>query len=249
MVELLDVDVRPARTIAVLPHTGEAPPRPRSQWRTTLQPLALDLALPFGAYYVSRNVFGTAMITAFAVSGAASLGTLLVSLRRERRVSTLSALVLAVNVAGLALTFVGGDVRLVAAKDAVISSVVGFGILVSVWRGRPALAEALRPFITHGRPPLDDAWDRLATASPRFRRLVASHSLVLGGAFVLDCVVRVLCAAYAPLGVLGWVGTAATIGALVIGAVGWGAVFGDPLARMVIAESGQHCVVEEPASW
>ncbi|WP_375491340.1 VC0807 family protein [uncultured Jatrophihabitans sp.] len=241
MVELLDVDVRPARTLTATPYLGEAPQRPPAGWRTTLRPLAVDLALPFGAYYVSRDVLGTTMITAFAVSGAVSLGTLLVSLRRERRVSALSALVLAVNVAGLALTFVGGDVRLVAAKDAVISSVVGFGILVSVWRGRPALAEALRPFITHGRPPLDDAWDRLTTASPRFRRLVASHSLVLGGAFVADCVVRVLCAAYAPLGVLGWIGTAATVGALVLGAVGWGAVFGDRLARMVIAESGADC--------
>ncbi len=236
MVDLLDADVRGA-TRPLRPAIPVTAPRPaRSAGHAVVVPLALDLGLPLVAYYVARDVFGTTMIAAFVASGCTSLVGMVTTLARKRRLSSLSALVLGVNIAGIMLTFVGGGVRVVAAKDAVISSVVGFGILWSVLRGRPALADVLRPFVTHGGAAREAAWDRLATASPFFRRLVGTHSAIMGAAFVLDCVVRVVCAAIAPLSVLGWIGTAASVGALVVGALVSGAVCGAPLGRLVTDE-------------
>lgn len=236
MVELLDADVRGATRPLRPAIPVTAPWPPRSAAHAVVVPLALDLGLPLGAYYLARDVVGTTMIAAFVASGCASLVGMATTLARERRLNSLSALVLGVNIAGILLTFVGGGVRVVAAKDAVISSAVGFGILWSVLRGRPALAEVLRPFVTAGRPGRDAAWDRLTVTSPAFRRLVGAHSAIMGVAFVLDCVVRVVCAATAPLSALGWIGTAATVGALAVGAVVSRVTCGDPLARLVSDE-------------
>jgi hypothetical protein len=212
-----------------------APPVARPNWRTALGPLVLDLGLPVAAYYVARDAFGTSMVTAFIASSIASFARMVFTAARDRKLNGLSALVLGVNLASIALNVVTGSVRVVAARDAVVSSVVAFGILLSVLRGRPVLAEGVRPFVTKGEPDREAAWDRLWMTSPRFRRILGAHSAVWGVAFVLDCVVRVICAATAPLSVLGWIGTAATIGAILVAMIVSGAVAGDPLARMVSA--------------
>lgn len=201
--------------------------------RRSLVLMALDLGLPVGAYLVTRDVFGASMIAGFAASSAVSLVWLLVVALRDRTLSALSALVLTVNVVGLALSFVSGSVRIVSGKDAVISSVIGLGILYSAWRGRPALAPALRPFVTNGHRDRESAWETLSATSGRFRRLVTLHSVVFGVAFVVDSAVRVVCAALAPVSVLGWIGTAATVAAMVVGVVVSGAVSASPLDALL----------------
>ncbi len=214
--------------------------------RTTLGPLVLDLGLPVATYYLARNVFDTNMITAFVASSIVSFARTAFSALRERRVNAMSALVLAVNLAGLALSFASGSVRFMSGKDAIISSVLGVGVLVSVWRGRPALAEGLRPFVTKGRADKEAAWTRLAQSSPQFTRLVAAHSVVFGVAFLADTIVRIVCAAVAPLSVLAWIGTACTVGAIVAGSIVGGALTVEPLTKLLEADADADAPVDGP---
>ena len=209
-------------------------------WKSALGPLVLDLGLPVAAYYVSRNALDTSLVTAYLASSVVSVGRMAFTAVRDRRLNGLSALVFAVNMASLALNFMTGDVRLMAARDAVVSSVVGFGILVSVLRGTPVMAEGMRPFVTKGRAGWETAWEQLALGSPRFRRLLGRHSAVWGIAFVLDCAVRVVCAATAPVNSLAWIGTVTTIGAIVVAIVVSGAVAADPIMKLVGAAAGDH---------
>ena len=84
---------------------------------------------------------------------------------RERHINALAALMLTINAVGIASSFLVGDPRLMIAKDSLISSVVGFGIIVSVFRGRPMMTAALEPWLTKGDPARTVAWRRLAGES------------------------------------------------------------------------------------
>jgi hypothetical protein len=73
----------------------------------------------------------------------------------------------------------------------VISSVVGFGLLLSVWRGPPLMSAGLKPFVTKGNPAKTEAWDRLRETSARFRALEQRYSLIWAVALLADCAGRV----------------------------------------------------------
>ncbi len=90
--------------------------------------------------------------------------------QRRSKTRSFAALILFVNVVGLALGFVSGDPRLMLVKDSGVSSAVGIGVLVSVPAGRPMMTEALKPWLVKERADREAAWARLLRDSPAFRR-------------------------------------------------------------------------------
>ena len=60
----------------------------------------------------------------------------------ERKLNVLAMLMLAVNLAGIAVSFLTGDPRAMIAKDSLISSVIAFAILGSVIARRPLMSAA-----------------------------------------------------------------------------------------------------------
>jgi hypothetical protein len=113
------------------------------------------------------------------------------------------------------------------AKDGLVSSAIGIGILVSVVRGRPVMSAGLRPFLTKGEAAREAAWEALRTGSAQvatagsaaFRRNELAYSVVWGVALVLECVTRVVGAYTLPLATMAWLPTVLLIGAIGVASV------------------------------
>ncbi|OIV38203.1 hypothetical protein BIV57_07095 [Mangrovactinospora gilvigrisea] len=170
-----------------------------------LAPLVVDLVLPLAGYYLLSRGLGTSTTTALAVSSVPpALSTVWIAVR-HRRLNALGALALLATGAGLALAAVGGDPRLMLAKDGLVSSVIGIAILLSVAAGRPLMSRVMRPMITKGDRARLAAWDRLSSgpdASAEFRAAERTFSLIWGGALLAECAARVVGAYTLPVGTM-----------------------------------------------
>ena len=166
------------------PH-GQTPAGPgsadnRPDIASALRPLLIDVGIPVGTYYLLRNAFGVSLWLSLALSSIGPAVRAIAGLVAERKLNVLATLMLAVNLAGIAVSFLTGDPRAMIAKDSAVSSVIAFAILGSVVLRRPLMSAGLKPFMTKGEPRRMAAWDRLSTVSPRFRRLELLFSTIWG---------------------------------------------------------------------
>src|SRR5207244_8412664 len=94
-----------------------------------LRPLLIDVGIPVGTYYLLRDAFGLSLWLALALSSIGPAVRSIAGLMAERKLNLLAGLMLAVNLAGIAVSFLTGDPRAMIAKDSVVSSVIAFAIL------------------------------------------------------------------------------------------------------------------------
>ena len=80
------------------------------------------------------------------------------------------------------------------------------------------------------------AWDRLSTASARFRRLELAFSTVWGLALLAECAARLVGAYTLPVTTMVWLGTVMTLGSIGVAIVAGGAAAG-PIQKMIDAEA------------
>ncbi|MFJ2741997.1 VC0807 family protein [Streptomyces sp. NPDC087440] len=192
--------------------------RPRRTPNPVLQsltPLIVDAGVPLAAYYALKAA-GLGTVSALAVSSALPALRVVWGLVKDRRVNGFAALILCVNAASIALSVVTGDPRLMLAKDSAVSSVVGVGILVSAFAGRPVMRNALKPAVVKNSVRHAAAWERLQAASPRFRRLERNFSLVWGVALTAECVVRIVGAYTVPVDTMVAAGTGVMVATMVL---------------------------------
>ncbi|MEU1286426.1 VC0807 family protein [Kitasatospora sp. NPDC005856] len=205
-----------------------------------LRPLALDVAAPLAGYYLLHTAFGLSELAALAWSSAFPAARTVLGLLGERRLNLWAALMLTVNLAGLALTFVTGDARLMIAKDGGLSGTVALAILVSALIGRPVMTPVLMPFLTKGRPERAAAWQRLVegrvAGSRAFRRHERLFSGIWGTALLTECAARVAGAFTLPVSTMAWLSTVLLIGAIVAGSM-LGRIAAEPMERLVRAEA------------
>jgi hypothetical protein len=206
----------------------------------SLRPLAVDVAVPVGLYYLLRDGFGVSLVLSLAASSVLPAVRSVAGFARERRVNGLAALMLAVNVAGLAISFAAGNPRWMIAKDSVVSSVIAVAMLVSAAAGRPLMSAGVKPFLTKGLAGRTAAWDRLAAGSARFRRLEKTYTAIWGSALLADCVARVIGAAVLPVGTMVGLSTVMIAGAIGLAMVVSGAVAARPMEELLRqAEAGR----------
>jgi hypothetical protein len=222
------------------PH-GQAPAGPgspdhRPDIAAALRPLLIDVGIPIGTYYLLRNAFGVSLWLSLALSSIGPAVRAVAGLVAERKLNVLAMLMLAVNLAGIAVSFLTGDPRAMIAKDSAVSSVIAFAILGSVVLRRPLMSAGLKPFMTRGEPRRTAAWDRLATASPRFRRLELLFSTIWGVTLLAECAARLAGAYLLPVTTMVWLGTAMTLVAIALAIVAGGAAAG-PIQKMIDAEA------------
>ncbi len=201
--------------------------------RTSLLPVVLDIGIPVGGYYLLRDGLGLSLITSLALSSVIPAVRTVAGFVRARDLNTLAALILAVNVAGIATSFIVGNPRIMIAKDSVISSVIGVTILISTWRGTPVMSNGLRLFLVKGSESAAITWDRLTTTSDRFRRLERRYTMIWGIALLADCVARVLGAFTLPVNTMMWLSTVMVIAAIGIAIMVSGGVAAEPMQRMM----------------
>jgi hypothetical protein len=219
------------------PHAAgsRTPPAPADLARG-LRPLPLDVGVPLGSFYLLRDAFGLSVWLSLALSSVGPALRAVFGITAERKLNVLALLMLAVNVAGIAVSFLTGDPRAMIAKDSVISSVIAFAILASVAMRRPLMSAGLKPFVTRGTPERTAAWDRLSARSPRFRRFEMLFSAIWGLALLADCVAR-LAGAYAlPVTTMVWLSTVLTLGSVGVGII-VGGVASRPIEKMVESEA------------
>jgi hypothetical protein len=198
--------------------------------------LLIDVGIPVGTYYLLREAFGLSLWLSLALSSIGPAVRSIAGLMAERKLNLLAALMLAVNMAGIAVSFLAGDPRAMIAKDSAVSSVIAFAILGSVVLRRPLMSAGLKPFMTKGEPHRTAAWDRLSVASPRFRRLELAFSTIWGLALLADCAARLVGAYTLPVTTMVWLGTAMTLGAIGV-AIVVGGVAAGPIQQMIDAEA------------
>jgi hypothetical protein len=222
------------------PH-GQAPPGPGSADRrpdiaAALRPLLIDVGIPVGTYYLLRNAFGLSLWLSLALSSIGPAVRAVAGLVAKRKLNVLAMLMLAVNLAGIAVSFLTGDPRAMIAKDSAVSSVIAFAILGSVVLRRPLMSAGLKPFMTKGEPQRTAAWDRLSVASPRFRRLELLFSTIWGVTLLAECAARLAGAYLLPVTTMVWLGTVLTLSAIAMAIVAGGAAAG-PIQKMIDAEA------------
>jgi len=203
---------------------------------TAARPLAIDVGIPLGLYYLLRGGLGASVWLALAVSSLGPAVRAVASLAARRTANRLAMLMLAVNLAGIVVSLLSGDPRAMIAKDSLVSSVIAIAILVSVAARRPLMSEGLRPFLTKGHPDRTAAWDRLAASSARFRRLEALFSVIWGVALLADCAVRLIGAYTLPVAVMVWLGTVLILATIVLASL-VGGVASVPMDAMLSAEA------------
>src|SRR5262245_36228965 len=159
---------------------GRAPAGRRADLAATLRPLLIDIGIPLGTYYLLRDAFGVSLWLSLALSSIGPAVRAIAGLVTERELNLLAVLMLAVNLAGIGISFLTGDPRAMIAKDSIVSSVIAFAILGSVALRRPLMSAGLKPFMTKGSSERMAAWDRLSMASARFRRLELAFSTIWG---------------------------------------------------------------------
>ncbi len=204
--------------------------------RGNLRPLALDLAVPIGSYYLLRDAFGLSQVLSLGLGSIVPAARTVWSALRDRRLNALAGLMLAVNVIGIALTFVTGDPRVMLAKDSGVSSVIGICILASAVGGRPLMSAGLKPWLTKGDPARITAWERLSAGSDRFRSLERRFSAIWGAALLAECVARLVGAFTLPVATMVWLGTVLTIAAILVG-IGFSGIATAPMERLIAAEA------------
>ncbi len=201
-----------------------------------LRPLAIDVGIPLGSYYLLHGAFGLSIWLSLALSSIGPAARAAGGLAARRRVNLLAALMLAVNLAGIAVSFLAGGPRAMIAKDSVVSSVIAIAILASVAARRPLMSAGLKPFLTKGMPERTAAWDRLSACSARFRRLEMLFSAIWGLLLLAECAARLIGAYTLPVTTMVWLSTVLTLGAVGLGIMA-GGVAARPIEKMVEAEA------------
>ncbi|CAM5407609.1 VC0807 family protein [Kitasatospora aureofaciens] len=229
-----------SQTVAVAttaPAQADEAPNPLA---AGLRPLVLDVVAPLAGYYLLHSACGLSEFAALAWSSAFSAGRTVLGLLRERRLNLWSSLMLVVNLAGLALTFVTGDARMMIAKDGLLSGSVALAILASALIGRPVMTPMLMPFVTKGKRDRAAAWQRLAegraAASRAFHRQERVFAGIWGGALLTECAARVVGAFTLPVSTMAWLSTVFLIGAIVGGSL-LGQIAVEPIEKLVEAEA------------
>ncbi|MFD7901099.1 VC0807 family protein [Kitasatospora sp. NPDC059747] len=207
---------------------------------SAFRPLLLDVAAPLAGYYLLHSAFGMSEFAALAWSSAVPAGRTVFGLLRERTLNLWAALMLAVNLAGLALTFLTGDARMMLAKDGLLSGSVAVAVLVSALVGKPVMTPVLMPFLTKGNHARAAAWQRLAegraTASRSFHRHERVFSGIWGTALLAECTARVVGAFTLPVSTMAWLSTVFLIGAIVAGSM-LGQIAAEPMEKLLTAET------------
>ena len=202
----------------------------------SLRPLLIDIGIPVGTYYLLRDAFGLSLWLSLALSSVGPAVRSVACLVKERKLNLLAVLMLAVNLAGIGISFLTGDPRAMIAKDSIVSSVIAFAILGSVALRRPLMSAGLKPYMTRGKTERIAAWDRLSMTSARFRRLELAFSTIWGLALLAECAARLVGAYTLPVTTMVWLGTVMTLGSIGVAIVAGGVPAG-PIQEMIDAEA------------
>lgn len=202
--------------------------------------LAIEIAVPTGVYYGLHSL-GASDFTALAVAGVFPLARTLHQFASHRTLNGLALVVLITNVAGMLLTFVSGDARMLIAKDSLGSGITGLVILASAFTAAPIMTKTMRPFLTRGKAENEAAWERLS-GTTEFDAILRRCSVIWGIGFVLESSVRIVGAFPLPVPTMVWLSTTLFAGSFAVIMVVSGRV-ADKAGKMIAADAEARTLV------
>jgi len=103
----------PAGNDSTPPPAGNAPDLAAagrgSGLATALRPLLIDVGVPVGSYYLLHNALGVSLWLSLALSSIGPAVRAIADLAARRELNLLAVLMLAVNLAGIAVSLLSGD--------------------------------------------------------------------------------------------------------------------------------------------
>ena len=153
---------------------------------TLVRPL-LGIVGSTALYYLMRHL-GVSVYAALVVGAVLSLAPACVSMLRGNRPSGLEAFFTVLLFASFAISLLPGDERFLLAKDALVTSGVGFWFLASLWWADRPLAYQFAKPMTEGRLGWPGDWEGLWDREPWFRRMWRTSSTLWAIGMLLDAV-------------------------------------------------------------
>ena len=168
------------------------------RWRRAILNAVVGLVGPLVLYYGLRAL-GVSVFLALLIGALVPVVGLVVDLLRGRRPSTVSGFWSILLVLALAVSLIGGDVRFLLARDALVTATVGTWFLVSAWTSRPLALVLSRPVLEliHKIPP--GRWEQRWRDRPRFRTIWRRASVGFGLGTLADAAARVVMAYTLPV--------------------------------------------------
>ena len=193
---------------------------PLATWLPTMM---FNVALPIATYLVlSGN--GMADVPALLLSGVWPVLELGLSYARTRHLDELSILVLIFLVIGVVTSLAFDSARLLLIKESALTGLFGIVLLASLLAKRPLMFYFGRKFATDGSPEKVAWWNGLWQYEG-FRRGQRVLTVVWGGAFLGEALVRVVLGLFLPVSTMVVINNVlpyVVLAALVFGTTTWG---------------------------
>ncbi len=159
---------------------------------------AFDMLAPTGLFYLLINNGASIYLglLASALLSAASAG---ISFLRGKGGQRFAPYMLALALASLALALVTGSDRFLLARESMLTAVVGFWFLGSIWTTRPLTYRFTRPLLERRFGWDEPSWEVLWEQVPQFRRIWYVSTVMWGVATLIDAVLRVVMAYALPV--------------------------------------------------
>ena len=215
------------------------------RWRRAATTAVLGLVGPMVLYYALRAA-GLSVFAALLVGALLPVVGLVVGLLRGRRPDAVSGFWSILLLLALGVSLVGGDVRFLLARDALVTATVGTWFLASAWTSRPLALVLSRPLLElmHRYPP--GRWEQLWRDQPRFRTIWRRASVGFGIGTLADAAARVVMAYTLPVDLVPALSTALYLATSVVLLVAVNIYYARAgLWPMFFAPSAEHAEPEE----
>jgi hypothetical protein len=220
-----------AQNTANIPSTSRT-----EQSATSAVPLLLDVGVPLGSYYLLHAGLGVSIMVSLTVSSAVPAARVAAGILSKRRLNTVAALMLMMNMAGVGASFTSSNLAVIVAKSSAVSGVSAIAILLSAGLGRPVTSDFLKPCMTGASAAKTAAWDRLSAACPQFRHLEIRLGVVWGTALLADGYARLICAFTLPPAIMAWLSSMLNVAAVAVALAAGSAVVW-PIWEMIRSEA------------
>ncbi|MFI7670936.1 VC0807 family protein [Nocardia sp. NPDC049526] len=176
---------------------------PRFSPIRVLAPIARDVAVPIGGYFVLTGL-GYSDFTGLLAGTLFSGAVLIIETIRTRRLEPFAAIMLGVFAFGLVGSLISGDPRMMIVKDSAGTAIVGIAFLISTVVGKPLTYLSARKALAAAGPAELAEFEASYRANPAKRRGFNTLAMAWGGGLVAEAIVRILLAYQLPIHTMAW---------------------------------------------
>ncbi|WP_433732469.1 VC0807 family protein [Nocardia sp. CA-129566] len=178
-------------------------PAPRFNPIRVLAPIARDIAVPIGAYFLLTGL-GYSDFTGLLAGTLFSGAVLIIETIRSRRLEPFAAIMLGVFVFGLVGSLISGDPRMMIVKDSAGTAIVGIAFLISTVVGKPLTYLSARKALSAAGPAKLAEFEASYRDNPAKRRGFTTLSAAWGVGLLSEAIVRILLAYQLPVHTMAW---------------------------------------------